>query len=213
MNNFYGMGGQSKGETMGFGILARVGSGVNPDAMHAERIDGYNPLAVADAVERKREVLEEGQGPVLLDTVTYRFSGHSPSDASSYRDKSEMELWYQQDALINYGEYLKENGHADSQRLDTFREEITERLVKVFEAATSLEVSPRVSIQVDSIGEMMFSNRYEERLSEDKPEVLIPKSESRLKTTLAKPPLWTRRYEASAQTSDPNLCRRRSLKP
>ena len=186
MNNFYGMGGQSKGETMGFGILARVGSGVNPDAMHAERIDGYNPLAVADAVERKREVLEEGQGPVLLDTVTYRFSGHSPSDASSYRDKSEMELWYQQDALTNYGEYLKENGHADSQRLDTFREEITERLVKVFEAATSLEVSPRVSIQVDSIGEMMFSNRYEERLSEDKPEVLIPKSESRLKTTLAK---------------------------
>ena len=29
----------------------------------------------------------EGDGPVLLDTVTYRFSGHSPSDASSYRDK------------------------------------------------------------------------------------------------------------------------------
>ena len=186
MNNFYGMGGQSKGETMGFGILARVGSGVNPDGMHAERIDGYNPLAVADAVERKREVLEEGQGPVLLDTVTYRFSGHSPSDASSYRDKTEMDLWYQQDALINYGEYLKEHCHADSGSLDAFRDDITERLVKVFEAATSLEISPRVSIQVDSIGEMMFSDQYQERLSENKPEVLIPKSESRLKTTLAK---------------------------
>ena len=36
MNNFYGMGGQSKGETMGFGILARVGSGVNP-GRHARR--------------------------------------------------------------------------------------------------------------------------------------------------------------------------------
>ena len=186
MNNFYGMGGQSKGETMGFGILARVGSGVNPDGMHAERVDGYNPLAVADAVERKREVLEEGQGPVLLDTVTYRFSGHSPSDASSYRDKTEMDLWYQQDALINYGEYLKENRHADSGRLDAFRDDVTERLVKVFEAATSLEISPRVSIQVDSIGEMMFSDQYQERLSENKPEILIPKSESRLKTTLAK---------------------------
>ena len=186
MNNFYGMGGQSKGETMGFGTLARVGSGVNPDGMHAERIDGYNPLAVADAVERKREVLEEGQGPVLLDTVTYRFSGHSPSDASSYRDKTEMDLWYQQDALINYGEYLKEHCHADSGRLDAFRDDVTERLVKVFEAATSLEISPRVSIQVDSIGEMMFSDQYQERLSENKPEVLIPKSESRLKTTLAK---------------------------
>ena len=186
MNNFYGMGGQSKGETMGFGILARVGSGVNPDGMHAERVDGYNPLAVADAVERKREVLEEGQGPVLLDTVTYRFSGHSPSDASSYRDKTEMDLWYQQDALINYGEYLKENRHADSGRLDAFRDDVTERLVKVFEAATSLEISPRVSIQVDSIGEMMFSDKYQDRLIEETPEVLIPKSDSRLKTTLAK---------------------------
>ena len=45
MNNFYGMGGQPQGETMGFGALARVGMGVNPQAMHAERIDGYNPLA------------------------------------------------------------------------------------------------------------------------------------------------------------------------
>ena len=186
MNNFYGMGGQSKGETMGFGILARVGSGVNPDAMHAERVDGYNPLAVADAVERKREVLEEGQGPVLLDTVTYRFSGHSPSDASSYRDKTEMDLWYQQDALTNYGEYLLENRHADSGRLDALRDDVTERLVNVFEAATSLELSPRVSIHVDSIGEMMFSDQYQDRLSEKAPEVLIPKSESRLKTTSAK---------------------------
>ena len=186
MNNFYGMGGQSKGETMGFGILARVGSGVNPDAMHAERVDGYNPLAVADAVERKREVLKEGQGPVLLDTVTYRFSGHSPSDASSYRDKTEMDLWYQQDALTNYGEYLLENCHADSGRLDALRDDVTERLVNVFEAATSLERSPRVSIRVDSIGEMMFSDQYQDRLSEKAPEVLIPKSESRLKTTFAK---------------------------
>ncbi|MDE0300501.1 MAG: thiamine pyrophosphate-dependent enzyme [Candidatus Poribacteria bacterium] len=186
MNNFYGMGGQSKGETMGFGILARVGSGVNPDAMHAERVDGYNPLAVADAIERKREVLEEGQGPVLLDMVTYRFSGHSPSDASSYRDKTEMDLWYQQDALTNYEEYLLENRHADSNRLDAFRDDVTERLVNVFEAATSLELSPRVSIRVDSIGEMMFSDQYQDRLSEKSPEVLIPKSQSRLKTTLAK---------------------------
>ncbi len=186
MNNFYGMGGQSKGETMGFGILARVGSGVNPDAMHAERVDGYNPLAVADAVERKREVLEEGQGPVLLDTVTYRFSGHSPSDASSYRDKTEMDLWYQQDALTNYGEYLLENRHADSGRLDALRDDATERLVNVFEAATSLERSPRISIRVDSIGEMMFSDQYQDRLSDKAPEVLIPKSESRLKTTSVK---------------------------
>ena len=92
-NNFYGMGGQTCGETMGYKILARVGAGVNPDNMHAERVDGYNPLAVADAIERKKEILLAGKGPVLLDTITYRLSGHSPSDASSYRTREELELW------------------------------------------------------------------------------------------------------------------------
>src|SRR5690554_351421 len=49
MNNQYGMGGQTCGETMGYEIAARIGAGVNPDQMHAERVDGYNPLAVIDA--------------------------------------------------------------------------------------------------------------------------------------------------------------------
>ncbi|MGB4163770.1 MAG: thiamine pyrophosphate-dependent enzyme, partial [Bacillota bacterium] len=40
MNNAYGMGGQTSGETMGFGILARIGAGLNSDQMHAERVDG-----------------------------------------------------------------------------------------------------------------------------------------------------------------------------
>jgi 2-oxoisovalerate dehydrogenase E1 component len=39
MNNQYGMGGQTCGETMGYGIAARIGAGVNADQMHAERVD------------------------------------------------------------------------------------------------------------------------------------------------------------------------------
>ncbi|GAB1483936.1 hypothetical protein MASR2M78_27530 [Treponema sp.] len=74
-NNFYGMGGQTHGETMGYQILARVGAGVNPENMHSERVDGYNPLAVAEAVSRKKALLEGGRGPVLMDTITYRVSG------------------------------------------------------------------------------------------------------------------------------------------
>jgi 2-oxoisovalerate dehydrogenase E1 component len=37
--------------------------------------------------------------PVLLDTVTYRVSGHSPSDASSYRSKEEIDSWIAADAI------------------------------------------------------------------------------------------------------------------
>ncbi|PQP32845.1 dehydrogenase, partial [Desulfobacteraceae bacterium SEEP-SAG10] len=101
-NNFYGMGGQTSGETMGYKILARVGAGVNPENLHAERVDGYNPLAVADAIERKKKILLQGDGPVLLDTITYRISGHSPSDASSYRTKEEISAWQETDCIKGY---------------------------------------------------------------------------------------------------------------
>ncbi len=186
MNNFYGMGGQPKGETMGFDVLARVGLGVNPEAMHAERVDGYNPLAVADAIERKRKLLLEGRGPALLDTVTYRFSGHSPSDASAYRTKEEMDLWTAQDAILGYAEYLKSNGHADDGALSAMQEETVERMVKVLEAAVSLEVSPRVHAASGIIGDFMFSNRQRERLADGTPDVLLPKEQTRLQATLAK---------------------------
>jgi len=187
MNNFYGMGGQPVGETMGLGVLARVGWGVNPEAMHSERVDGFNPLAVADAIQRKRKVLEEGRGPVLLDTVTYRFSGHSPSDASSYRDKQEVDLWRQQDSLVAWRLYLLENKLATEAELDAFTEETRDRLRRVVAAAVSLEISPRVSMTTDEIGDMMFSNQQRERMEEGRaPEVLIAKEQSRWKTTQEK---------------------------
>lgn len=71
-------------------MLARLGAGFAVNQMHAERVDGYNPLAVIEAVGRKKDLLLKGQGPVLLDVVTYRYAGHSPSDASSYRTQEEM---------------------------------------------------------------------------------------------------------------------------
>ncbi len=186
INNFYGMGGQPVGETMGVGVLARVGAGVNPEAMHAERVDGFNPLAVADAIERKRRLIAEGRGPVLLDTVTYRFSGHSPSDASSYRDRAEIDLWRQQDALIAYREYLIENGHATRDALEAMQQATVERLVRLLPLAVSLEQSPRVDTSRDVIGGFMFSRQRRDRFDERPPEVLLPREQSRLSVTFAK---------------------------
>lgn len=183
MNNFYGMGGQPVGETMGFGVLARVGLGVNPEAMHAERVDGYNPLAVADSLARKKAVITEGRGPVLLDTITYRFSGHSPSDASSYREKDELELWRKQDSLTAFGEYLIANEHATGGELDAMHNAFRDRLRRILTATISLESSPRVNTHVDTIGGFMFSDRFRERMADGEPETLIPLSESRLSVT------------------------------
>ena len=118
MNNFYGMGGQTAGETMAFDCLARVGAGVNPESMHSERVDGYNPLAVVDAIKRKKALIEEGEGPVLLETITYRYSGHSPSDASSYRLKEEIDAWQAIDPLVGYANELIAAGLLTEEAID-----------------------------------------------------------------------------------------------
>jgi 2-oxoisovalerate dehydrogenase E1 component len=177
MNNQYGMGGQTVGETMGYGIAARIGAGVNGEQMHAERVDGYNPLAVIDAYKRKRKVIEEKRGPVLLDVLTYRYSGHSPSDASSYRTKEEVEAWEAQDCIRSYGEQLLEAGVASQADLDLIADDIQKLVNEMFLLAINDEVSPRMD-NADIIGEMMFSNGSVESFSDAKPEVLMPMAEN-----------------------------------
>jgi 2-oxoisovalerate dehydrogenase E1 component len=186
MNNQYGMGGQTVGETMGYGIAARIGAGVNADQMHAERVDGYNPLAVIDAYKRKRKVIEEKRGPVLLDVLTYRYSGHSPSDASSYRTKEEVAAWEAQDCIRSFGEQLQEAEVATQADLDSISDEIRRLVNEMFLLAINEEVSPRMD-NADIIGEMMFSNGSVDSFSDAKPEVLIPMEENpRVKKIAAK---------------------------
>ncbi len=175
-NNFYGMGGQPVGETMGFGVLARVGAGVNPENMHSERVDGYNPLAVADAIERKKKILAQGKGPVLLDTITYRLSGHSPSDASSYRTKEEVALWEGDDCIKGYGDYLVANKVMSEKDLDAVKAKAVEKITKTVKLAVDLSVSPRVDGKF--IESVMFSNSFAEKLDDRAPEVLMPLEEN-----------------------------------
>jgi len=186
MNNFYGMGGQPQGETLGFGMLARVGLGVNAAAMHSERVDGYDPLAVADATRRKKERLLAGQGPAMLDVITYRYSGHSPSDASSYRGRDEVEMWREQDSIRGFGAYLCANGHADNKTLEDINALIGDKITRIVAAAIDLDTSPRLRVAKDEIGAMMFSDERADALDDRGPEVTQPMAESRFKVTSSK---------------------------
>ncbi|MBI3758334.1 MAG: dehydrogenase, partial [Deltaproteobacteria bacterium] len=172
MNNFYGMGGQPFGETMGVQSIARVGAGVNPDQMHAERVNGYDPLPVIEAFRRKKQLLLEGRGPVLLDTVTYRISGHSPSDASSYRSKEEIERWQQADSIRAFRGKVLEHGIVSESDLDNARAEIESAVFDMFRLATDLEASPRVGPASELVGSVMFSNRRVEKFDDRQPEFL-----------------------------------------
>lgn len=185
-NNFYGMGGQTCGETMGYGYVARVGAGVNPQNMHAERVDGYNPLAVADAIARKKAILLKGDGPVLLDTITYRVSGHSPSDASSYRTKEEIDAWQKADAIEEYKAYLIKNKLITKADAEKQENSIREKLIQVVKLATDDKESPRASASF--IESVMFSNTKADKLADAKPEVLDvnPETNVRLKAISGK---------------------------
>ena len=172
MNNHYGMGGPPAGETMGCQFIARIGAGVNPEQMHAERVNGYDPLPVIDAFRRKMEILAQGRGPVLLDTVTYRISGHSPSDASSYRTKEEIEAWLKADSIAAFHDKLAGAGILSEGELAEARCRAESAVFEMFKLAVDLEASPRISMDSELIGEVMFSNKRVEKMDDRQPEFL-----------------------------------------
>jgi 2-oxoisovalerate dehydrogenase E1 component len=188
VNNFYGMGGQPVGETMGFKVLARLGAGLTPDQMHAERVDGYNPLAVVDAIRRKREIIDRGDGPVLMDTVTYRFSGHSPSDASSYREKHEVEAWQVVDPLITFAANLVDAGVCAQADIDKMQAWVDDIILNAYRKAIDLSISPRADQKNSAcaLEAAMFSNARVEKLAEGEPEALHSLAENPRVQQLAK---------------------------
>ena len=166
---------------MAYNILARFGAGVNPDQMHSERVDGFNPLAVIDAYKRKRAIIDERRGPVLLDVLTYRYSGHSPSDASSYRTKEELAAWQEVDPLITYRAELVKAGVAGEDAFEAILENVKKEMTEVVKLAVDPQVSPYMDLvaQPNAIADIMFSNGHVESLDTTrKPDVLIPYEEN-----------------------------------
>lgn len=192
-DNFYGMGGQTMGETMAFGMAARLGAGFNPEQMHSERVNGYDPFAVIDAVTRKKELLLRGEGPALLDVVTYRLSGHSASDASTYRSEEELEEWRKADPIRAYKEKLIIGGVASSDEFDTIDETIIRRMTKICRLAIDETLSPRMDLEKDpdAIARIMYSNGHKKTMEEGRePEVLMPKADNPRVKSLALKARW-----------------------
>ncbi|MBE7061975.1 MAG: dehydrogenase, partial [Clostridiales bacterium] len=183
-NNGYGMGGQTRGETMAYDFLARLGAGVSPTQLYAERVDGFNPLAVIDAMKRKKKILVDGDGPVLLDVVTYRYGGHSPSDAMSYRTIEEVENWKQYDPIVTYRKSLVDAKIESDGKFDDILASIKERMLKLCKLAADPVESPYLDFKKDPyyVEDLMFSNGSVESMG-DRPveigkDVKIPMEEN-----------------------------------
>ena len=178
-NNGYGMGGQTRGETMAYDMLARIGAGVSPGQMHAERVWGYNPLAVMDAYKRKMAIIAGKKGPVLLDVVTYRLSGHSTSDQNAYRSKEELSLWSEADPIVTFRNELVEAGVARKSAFEDILDETRSRMARICGWAASTEISPYVDMARDggTLERVMFSNTRVPSFGGGEPSTLVPKDE------------------------------------
>ena len=188
-NNSYGMGGQTRGETMAYDLLARIGAGITPDQMHAERVDGWNPLAVIDAYRRKKELIANNDGPVLLDVVTYRLVGHSTSDQNAYRTKEEIEAWRSYDPIVTYRKALVDAGVAPDSKFEEILKETADRMTMICRAASDKEISPYVDFhkQPDYVADLMFSNETVRSMDPNgKINVTGPKESCKRYTDLAK---------------------------
>lgn len=158
-NNFYAMGGQTNGETAAWDRLSRIGAGLNAENMHAETVDGTNPLAVLNATRRKRGLLLAGQGPALIDAECYRFVGHSTTDASAYRTKEEIEGWRSVDPIVSFAAQLKAEGVLDDEAEAAMIAKIKQTIQQITALSVDPEASPPINVKRDPliVGRLMFS--------------------------------------------------------
>jgi TPP-dependent pyruvate/acetoin dehydrogenase alpha subunit len=75
-------------------------------AIPGEWVDGNDVTAVYEAVSRAVKRARAGEGPSLVENVTYRIRGHSKSDANRYRTKEEIETWKEKDPIRRWREKL-----------------------------------------------------------------------------------------------------------
>ena len=87
-------------------------------------IDGNDPLAVCDAASTAIARARAGDGPTLIEAMTFRFNGHLIGDPGDYIPKEEYEAAVAADPVPRYRRYLVENGHAEAAELDAIDAEI-----------------------------------------------------------------------------------------
>ncbi|MDZ5712105.1 thiamine pyrophosphate-dependent dehydrogenase E1 component subunit alpha [Jeotgalibacillus haloalkalitolerans] len=96
-------------------------------------VDGNDPLEVYKAVKEAADRGRRGEGPTLVETVSYRLTAHSSDDDDrAYRSPDEVAKAKSLDPIITFGAYLKENGVMD----DVLEKEINDRIMKEVNEAT-----------------------------------------------------------------------------
>lgn len=148
-NNNYAMG-TSVQRTANHEDIYKLGLGYE---MPSAPVDGMNPVKVAEAAYEAIERARRGDGPTFLDIKTYRFRGHSMSDAEHYRTKDEVNHFKEDDPIGMVERKILENGWATEEQLDEVMANVIEKVKECVEFA---ENSPYPE------AEQMYSTVYEQ---------------------------------------------------
>ncbi|MDM8100392.1 MULTISPECIES: thiamine pyrophosphate-dependent dehydrogenase E1 component subunit alpha [Oceanobacillus] len=96
-------------------------------------VDGNDPIAVYQTVKEARERAVKGEGPTLIEAVTYRFTAHSSDDDdSAYREMDEVKEAKKKDSIVTFAEKLKEKKIMDEAK----EKEIHDKVNKLVNEAT-----------------------------------------------------------------------------
>jgi TPP-dependent pyruvate/acetoin dehydrogenase alpha subunit len=109
--------------------------GSRPQAMGIDyrQVDGNDVFAVREAAAEAIDHARSGRGPAFLETMTYRFVGHSRSDPGRYRKPGELDEWKLRDPLILGRRALEERYGIDPSRLDQIDAEVAREMEQVVE--------------------------------------------------------------------------------
>lgn len=139
-NNLYGMGTTVERASAVSEIRQKAeGYGI-PNA----RTDGMDVMAVYAAAKEVIEKVRAGNGPFLLEIMTYRFRGHSMGDPERYRKAEEVKKWQEDDPIGIYHKYLVENKKAKAAELDELDARAEAEAQKTVEFA---EASPEPALE------------------------------------------------------------------
>ncbi len=102
-------------------------------------VDGMDVLAVRKKAQEAVARARAGEGPTLIEALTYRFRGHSLADPDELREQEEKEFWFKRDPIQRLAAYLTEQNLANQDELDAIEEKVQ---AEVNEAVQFAESSP-----------------------------------------------------------------------
>ncbi len=123
-NNQYGMSGSVK-EMINIEHIADRAAGYGIPGMV---VDGNDVFAVMNVVGRAVDRARRGEGPTIVEAKTYRWKGHSKSDAKKYRTREEEKEWREKDPIARLRATLVAEGIVTEEEADSIQKEAKQKI-------------------------------------------------------------------------------------